>query len=88
MVVSALVNATNSSEYDFYIEIFNQGSFTKLNNDFIYNGLTSMNFCVINATCILIRHLYHFQIQKIPELFAVIPDIFIVLKDIILKNRD
>ena len=87
MAVSALVNATNSLEEDFHIDIFNQETFDKLINNFIYNGLTSMNTGVINATCLLIGNLYYFLNQSIPELLDVVPDIYNALKNIILDNK-
>ena len=80
MCISALVKATSSIEEGSYIELFNQDTFSSLIDDFIYNGLTSMNSDVIKAACLVIGNLYFYQLQKIPELVGVIPDIFNVLK--------
>lgn len=43
MTISALVYATSSQDEDSYIELFHQDTLTSLIDDFIYNGLTSMN---------------------------------------------
>ena len=87
MAISALINASSFRDGP-SIDLFNQDAFTILIDDFIYNGLISMNSGVINATCLLIGNLYFFQIQKIPELFEAVPDIFSALKTIILDNKN
>ena len=71
-----------------YIELFNQNTYNSLIDNFIYIGLTSMNPGVINAACLLIRNLYFYQIQKIPELIGTMPDIFNVLQSILLEKKD
>ena len=86
MAVSALVNATRTNSYSF--ELFTQESFNRLIQEFIYNGLTSLNPGVINASCLLIGNLYYFLSSSIPDLLQAIPDIFETLCEIILEHKD
>lgn len=86
MAMSALINATCSNS--FYVELFTQETFNRLITEFIYNGLTSMNVSVTNATCLLIGNLYYFLSSKMPDLIQAIPDIFDVLSSILLENKD
>lgn len=86
--ISALINATIYPQQKFYIDLFDEITFNRLVNDFIYNGLISLNSGVIESTCMLIGNLYYFLLPKIPDLLIIVNSFFSLLSKIIIDHKE